>query len=174
MLSGASLERSVLIGGIGNELRAGALASGEDAVMLSFAKGGMRGAPNGIVWNPITGPGPLGAEIANTFRSATYVERTLDEPLTLYRVYGVKSGKLGSYWTTTKPSGGLQSQLDLALLTEWGGVPAKTATIKVPKGTTIFEGVAAPQTGKVKTFENLMGGGTQVYIPRVDPNWLVK
>jgi hypothetical protein len=36
----------------------------------------------------------------------------------------------------------------------------------VPKGTTVYQGFAAPQGG-------LLGGGSQVYIPKVNSTWLV-
>lgn len=49
--------------------------------------------------------------------------------------------------------------------------PGNTAelqvTMRVPAGTTIFEGRAAPDFGE-------LGGGNQVYIPRVDPAWIVR
>ncbi len=131
-------------------------------------------ASNSKSWNPVNGPGPLGEEVAKTFRSATYNERVLDEPLTLYRVYGGKAGEISPYWTATKPSGPLQSKMDSALLSEWGNTATNTATITVPKGTTIFEGFAGSQIGKQNPYENVMGGGNQIYIPKVDPNWLVK
>jgi hypothetical protein len=41
------------------------------------------------------------------------------------------------------------------------------AAIRVPAGTTIYEGFAAPQGG-------LVGGGSQVFIKNVDPSWIVK
>lgn len=74
---------------------------------------------------------------------------------------------MGSYWTTTKPQGPLQSVIDSALDQNWGNTATNVATIKVPKGTTIYQGYAAPQGG-------LVGGGVQVYIPEVNPSWLVK
>ena len=43
------------------------------------------------------------------------------------------------------------------------------ATINVPAGTTIYQGFAGPQSTGVG---ELLGGGSQVYIPYVDPVWL--
>ena len=40
---------------------------------------------------------------------------------------------------------------------------------KIPKGTQIFEGAAAPQPTGVG---QILGGGNQVYIPRVNPKWI--
>jgi len=39
--------------------------------------------------------------------------------------------------------------------------------IKVPAGTKIYEGAAAAQRG-------LVGGGDQIYLPKVKPDWVVK
>jgi hypothetical protein len=41
----------------------------------------------------------------------------------------------------------------------------------VPAGTIIYEGYAAEQANALI---KLLGGGSQVYIPYVDPSWLVK
>ena len=48
-----------------------------------------------------------------------------------------------------------------------GETATQVTTIRVPKGQTIYEGFAAPQGG-------LQGGGSQVFIPKVDPKWMVK
>jgi len=112
-----------------------------------------------------TNPGPLPATVANTFRGGSYTATTLNEATTLYRVYGGTAGKLGSYWTRTAPSGPLQATIDLALNPQWGNTSAQVARIQVPAGTTIFEGAATAQGG-------LVGGGSQVFIPNVNPGWL--
>jgi hypothetical protein len=117
-------------------------------------------------WNALNGPGPLGADVANTFRGASYTESALSEDTTLYRSYGGTAGELGPYWTRTPPAGPLQATMDSALNPAWGNTAQNVSSIVVPKGTTIYEGFAAPQGG-------LLGGGSQVYIPKVNPNWLV-
>lgn len=124
--------------------------------------------PKSVRYGP-TNPGPLDAATAATFRSGSYTATTTSETTTLYRVYGGNAGKIGSYWTRTKPSGPLQSQLDSALAPQWGNTAQNVATMKVPKGTTIYEGAAAPQSTGVG---QILGGGNQVYIPRVNPNWI--
>ncbi|SFU17175.1 RHS repeat-associated core domain-containing protein [Pseudovibrio denitrificans] len=134
-------------------------------------KGAVKGQPGTIPKNlttPIT-ESPLPANIAETFRSGTYSTVTLSEATTLYRSYGGSANKVGAYWTRTKPKGPMQSQLDSALAPQWGNSAQQTATITVPKGVTIYEGVAAPQSVGASS---LLGGGNQVYIPRVDPKWL--
>lgn len=124
-------------------------------------------AGRGIVRHGPINPGPLPAKIAATFRGGSYTAKVLDEPVTLYRVYGGSAGEIGSYWTRVKPSGPLQSRMDLALDPTWGNTAEKVTTIRVPKGTTIFEGAAERQG-------NLLGGGNQIFIPKVDPAWAVK
>ncbi|QDT78619.1 hypothetical protein Mal35_20680 [Gimesia maris] len=131
-------------------------------------------APRSKQWGPAHGAGPLGEDVAKTFRGGSYVETKLSEPVTLYRVYGGKAGELGPYWTRTKPTGPLQSRLDSALLSEWGNTARNVTTIQVPRGTTVFEGFAAPQVGKAKPFETIIGGGNQVCIPRVNPDWVMR
>jgi RHS repeat-associated protein len=128
--------------------------------------------PRTKVWGPHNGPGPLGAKIASTFRSSTYRETILTEDVILYRVYGGRAGELGHYWNRVEPTGPLQAQLDSALLPEWGNTGSKVASIRVPAGTTIYEGAAAPQLGR-GGIPSLLGGGAQVFIPRIDPAWLV-
>ena len=109
--------------------------------------------------------GPLPEALAKTFRSGSYSEVILESDTVLYRVYGGNSGKFGQFWTRTKPLGPLQSQIDLALKPEWGNTAENIVSIKVPKGTTIFEGVAESQG------YGLVGGGNQIIIPKVDQNW---
>jgi hypothetical protein len=120
-----------------------------------------------IAWNPLNGPGPLGADMAATFRGGSYSETVLGEDTTLYRAYGGNSQQIGPFWTQTPPSGPLQSTIDSALNPAWGNTAQNVATIRVPSGTTIYTGFAAPQGG-------LVGGGSQVVIPTVNPAWLVK
>jgi len=118
-------------------------------------------------YNGLTGPGPLGAKVAATFRSGTYTELLATEPTTLYRVWGGKAGEIGPYWTSTPPSGPLQSTIDSALNQSWGNTAEYVTRIQVPAGTRVFTGVAASQGG-------LVGGGNQIFIPKVDPAWIVK
>lgn len=116
-------------------------------------------------YSPVN-PGPLPRSVAETFRGGSYTATTLSKPTTLYRVYGGNAGEIGGYWTRTAPSGPLQSRIDLALSPEWGNTATQVTKINVPAGQKIFEGFAAPQGG-------LVGGGSQVFIPKVDPSWVV-
>ena len=123
------------------------------------------------VFSPIN-PGPLDINDANSFRSATYKRIVLTEDTTFYRVYSSESNRIGPYMTRTPQNGAMQSQFDLALNPDWGNNAAYVEKVVVPKGTTIYEGVAAPQTingGAGK----LLGGGNQVFINRkeLDASW---
>jgi len=136
-----------------------------EGVGAAVSAGGIRTA-EGLVYNGITGPGPLGIDVANTFRSGSYLETVTTEPTLLYRAYGGKAGPLSPYWSRTRPSGPLQVTIDSALLPEWGNAAESISTIRVPAGETIYEGAAAGQGG-------LVGGGSQVVIPKVNPKWVV-
>ncbi len=85
----------------------------------------------------------------------------------IHRVYGGEAGEMGRYWTRTKPLGPVQSIVDSALDRKWGNTATEVVKMKVPRGTKIFEGVAAPQGG-------LLGGGNQVWIQKIDPDWIMK
>jgi hypothetical protein len=111
----------------------------------------------------------LDDSVAASFRSASYTEVISEEPILLYRVYGGSAGKIGSYWTDIKPSGPLQSQLDSALAPQWGNTAQNVVTIEVPAGTKMYKGYAAPQSTGVG---QIHGGGSQIYIPHVDPKWI--
>jgi hypothetical protein len=128
--------------------------------------GGIRTA-DGVLYNGITGPGPLGSKVASTFRSGSYTEVIASDTTTLYRVYGGKVGEIGPYWTRTEPNGHLQSVIDSALDPAWGNNAGKIVRIDVPSGVKFFEGAAAPQRG-------LVGGGNQVFVPHIDESWIVR
>jgi len=122
--------------------------------------------PLGLCKHGPMNPGPLSDDIANTFRSGTYTARTVDKPTTLYRVISDTGNPAGSYWTSVKPQGPLQSVVDFGLDQNWGNTAARVVEAKIPAGTRIYEGIASAQRG-------LVGGGNQIYIPKVDPKWIV-
>lgn len=122
--------------------------------------------PKIIRWGPTTGQGPLSPRDIATFRGGTYTESALSEPIELYRYYGGSAEKLGRFWTRQAPTGPLQSRLDGAVMPEWNNM-SNLVKIRVPAGQTIYEGYAASQGG-------LVGGGNQILIPAVSPDWVVK
>jgi hypothetical protein len=116
------------------------------------------------------------ATVAETFRSSSYFEVTLSRPVKLFRVYGGRAGELAPYWSRTKPSGPLQAQLDAAILPEFQNAITKWVEIEVPAGVKVFEGVASSQflkaSGSNIPAGQQLGGGNQVYIPRVEASWI--
>jgi hypothetical protein len=145
------------------------IASHPMARSASIGSGGGGGSIRSgalIEWNPVNGPGPLGSQAAN-FRSATYAEMVTTEETILYRTYSDPSKAMGSWWTRQKPQGPLQSVIDSAIDQNWGNAATQTVKVRVPAGTRIFEGVAAPQRG-------LVGGGNQIFLPSVNPAWVIK
>jgi len=126
-------------------------------------------AGNVKVFSPAN-PGPLPADVANTFRGGTYRQVTLTQDTVFYRVHGGSAGKVGRFMTRTPQRGGFQSQIDLALDPGWGNTAQNVTRVVVPKGTVIFEGAAAGQTIHGGA-GRLIGGGNQVYIPEVNPSW---
>ncbi|MDD8048711.1 MAG: pre-toxin TG domain-containing protein [Thomasclavelia sp.] len=113
---------------------------------------------------------PLTENVANTFTGGTYSETVLPEDTTFYRVYSSDSNMIERYMSRTPQNGGMQSQLDLALNPDWGNNATYVEKVMVPKGTTIYEGTAAPQiiNGGAGV---LPGGGNQVYIKDVNGEW---
>ncbi|SMC29643.1 hypothetical protein SAMN02745134_03964, partial [Clostridium acidisoli DSM 12555] len=127
-----------------------------------------------VKYSPVN-PGPLKQSVAETFTGASYTKTVLTEDTTVYRVYGGDANQAGSYMSRTPQNGGIQSQIDLALKPEWGNSTEYVTEVKVPKGTVIYEGTAAPQTlnETIGGTGQLIGGGNQVYIPweELNPKW---
>lgn len=109
----------------------------------------------------------------STFRSAQYVVRRTQQPMTLYRVGNAGSPK-GNYWTAVRPAGPGQSQLDFALRPDWGNRAQEVTEIRVPARTTLYEGIAGPQPFWPGASSGLPGGGHQVFLPHVPDGWLVE
>ncbi|WP_193745568.1 hemagglutinin repeat-containing protein, partial [Dickeya chrysanthemi] len=122
---------------------------------------------------PLGNPNDLNSA-ASTFRSGTYAEKVAEEDMYLYRDYGGKARVNGRYWTLEPSKGPVQSQIDSAVLPEWGNSFENQAIMKIPKGTKFYEGPAAPQTGTKGTRPELIGGGTQVYLPGLKDEWIIK
>ena len=132
------------------------------------------GTPTPIKYSLINPCDEISREVAESLRGATFTKRILTEDTVMYRVSGGNAKEVGSYMSMTPQGGGLQSQLDLALNPAWGNTTENVTKVVVPKGTTIYEGIAAPQNiydslGNV--IGTLPGGGNQVYIPKVERGW---
>ena len=57
--------------------------------------------------------------------------------------------------------------IDSALDQNWGDTATRVVEARIPAGTKIYEGAASAQRG-------LVGGGNQVYVPKIDPKWIVQ
>jgi hypothetical protein len=176
---GLQASEIIVPGGVG---AGGAVGIGKTVAEATAAKAAANAAKNGQLSDGIRattsivaeyGPmnkGPLPKTIADTFRSGAYAETVTTQPTELYRVYGGSAGQLGGYWTTSKPTGPVQSIIDSALNPAWGNPATKVVKIEVPPGVTFYQGQAASQGG-------LVGGGSQVLFPKdvvVDPAWIRK
>ena len=87
-------------------------------------------------------------------------------------MYSDPAKKFRAYWTDVEPSGSLQSTLDSALLPSFGNQAKKVVHIRVPPGETIFEGLAAEQLEEPGV--HLLGGGRQIVVDNVKPEWEIK
>ena len=168
--------RSTLTGGLMGGLSGVAFYGMGKAVEVlkgSLSGGSKQQGGIAVKYSPVN-PGPLEEELANTFSGATYTKRVLTEDTVMYRVSGGNAREVGSYMSMTPQNGGLQSQLDLALNPVWGNTTENVTKVVVPKGTLIYEGIAAPQSiydSLKNVIGTLPGGGNQVYIPEVETRW---
>ena len=113
-------------------------------------------------------PGPLPPDIAKTFSGGRYARVVVGQEgwssdHGVYRVYGGRSGsegRDGTFYALLPQTGGLQSQIDLALRPEWGNTAENVTCIYLSPGTVIYVGSAASQGGP------WVGGATQVYVPK--------
>ncbi|MGE6718474.1 ribonuclease YeeF family protein [Peribacillus frigoritolerans] len=147
--------------------------------ITSLDKAGHGGIGDNYKYNMIENPGPL-ADInpgaASTFRSGKYNVEVLKQDLILYRAGKAGGGRnaLGQYFTR-EPSTRIEGRIDLAVKAQWidpktgsltGSSPLDSVyTLKIPKGTTIYEGPAGHQAGIYS------GGGNQIF---VSEPWKIK
>lgn len=100
------------------------------------------------------------------------------EPLLVYR-RGYPEEPTSKYglgrWWSNQPRSIEQARNELAILENWGNPLSAQYQLKVPAGTRILEGIAAPQTFRNpegKEIETRPGGGTQYFIDTIDNLWL--
>ncbi|MCK5883584.1 MAG: hypothetical protein KAG61_07845 [Bacteriovoracaceae bacterium] len=107
-----------------------------------------------------------GNTVADTFRSSSYFETVLDEPLKVYRVYGGEAGELGRYWSRVKPTGPGQATFDAALLPSFRNSSQKVAEINDAGQLRVFK-VKESVSGYAGKVEG--GSGYQFFIPNDVP-----
>jgi hypothetical protein len=132
-------------------------------------------AKKGMAWIDASGdrcvrhgplnPGPLEADVASSFRSSSYTARRLAQPKDLWRAYSDQKRKLGAYWTDIQPTGPLQTTMDSALHPSFKNAASKVVHLRVPAGTTVYEGFAGSK--------GYLGGGPQFLLKKRPPSWEV-
>lgn len=107
---------------------------------------------------------PLPEHVGNTFRGGTYHQVTLGQDTQLHRVYSDPANRLGtpgalySYWSRD-PAMGRRAVIDRAIpVSTNGNVADKYVTIRLPRGSVVYEGKAAGLP------RGPVGGGNQVVI----------
>lgn len=110
---------------------------------------------------------PLPEHVGKSFKAGTYDERVIQEDTYLYRVYSDPKQQLYTennayaYWSRS-PTKGTQAIIEKAIPTLKNGNSAENIVkIKVPKGTTIYEGQASKDA-------KLAGGANQVVLKKED------
>jgi hypothetical protein len=101
----------------------------------------------------------LEPRIISTFKGGKVTALVEQTETTLYRVWGDESGRIGSYFTATKPTSASEAVNDLALAPIINNSAAFVTTVTVPGGTPVYIGTAAK-------LGSMQGGGSQVYIPK--------
>lgn len=160
-------------------------ADGRFSLVESFPSIELPAEPT-YTYDAARNPGPLSRKHRNdtipakNFFSGRYNESVLTEDLVLYR--GGKAGTpLGEWYTRTPPNSEMQVRIDSAVKPRWldpttggqeGTSPIDTLyTIKIPKGTTIYEGpvayqdgihVGGPRTSQIFVFEPWRLSGVEV------------
>lgn len=143
--------------------------------------------------NPINSNGimKLPESVVKSFRSSKFAKVVTTKTTKLYRVVNgdfdvtkaAESGgllNLGSYWSRTPPLGPVQATLDAAIDQSFGNNALKVIEIEVPANFEFFEGIAGEINSlsleATNAIGNLLGGGTQVYIPdfKVPSSWIKK
>ena len=123
----------------------------------------------------------LGKSVAETFRGGIYRQRRLETPLTVYRYHGHGNHHKDlshAYLTTDVYPSEVMARRHLALPIMPSGNKRGyqhtrvVTTYELPPGTLISEGYV----GQLKTRTGNMhpGGGHQIYLQRLSPNWVVK
>lgn len=116
---------------------------------------------------------PLPADIAVTFLKSKCEAKTLATSTTFYRYFSGDSNKYGRYLTTNLYKTNIEVIRKLALNQDWGNKATTLLEVTLPSGTTVYQGVVAPQTPA----SCYPGGGNQTFIQdSKDPNikWVVK
>ncbi|MEA5627044.1 hypothetical protein [Nostoc sp. UHCC 0251] len=103
---------------------------------------------------------PLPSDIAVTFLNSKCEEVKLKQPQTFYRYYSSSENRYGRYLTTDKYETNVEVIRNLALNQLWGNKATMIQPVTLPAGTTVYQGIVAPQTPT----QCYPGGGQQTFI----------
>ena len=154
------------------DLEKGAAKLAAEAGIKEATETGAKIVLGEIIEYSATHPGPLskimaggGKTVAETFFESKYVQRTLLQDEVLYRYFDDEiSTAFGGYCSRTKFASPKDAIGRLAL--DNGNKATKWVEIKIPKGSVIYEGLAAPTNPT-------NGYGSQVYT-FIKKEWIVK
>jgi curved DNA-binding protein CbpA len=100
-------------------------------------------------------------EKARTFMAHKFDSYRLEEDFVIYRAGAER--ELGEFFSFERPASELQARMDKAIRPIWPGggssVVENGYAIKIPKGSLVYVGLAAPQG------DAFLGGTQQIYIP---------
>lgn len=103
---------------------------------------------------------PLPAVVAVTFLHSQCSRVVLTKPTTFYRYFSSDSNRYGRYLTPDRYRVNRQVIRSLALHQDWGNQAFRSLRVTLPAGTTVYQGVVAPQTPSAC----YPGGGQQIFI----------
>ena len=103
---------------------------------------------------------PLLADIAVTFLDSKCKKVKLLMSQTFFRYYSNETNKKGRYLTTEQYQTNVEAITNLALNQTWGNKAEKILSITLPAGTTVYQGIVAPQNPT----SCYPGGGQQTFI----------
>lgn len=103
---------------------------------------------------------PLPIHLAATFLASTCSKKVLTQPQTFYRYFSNETNRYGRYLTTDRLTVNTDAIRSLAFKQNWGNRAERSLRVTLPAGTTVFQGVVAPQPPR----SCYPGGGEQTFI----------
>jgi hypothetical protein len=103
---------------------------------------------------------PLPIEVAATFLKAQCSRHVLTKPQTFFRYFSNETNRYGRYLTTDRITVNTNAIRSLAFNQAWGNKAERSLSVTLPAGTTVFQGVVAPQPPR----SCYPGGGQQTFI----------
>lgn len=119
---------------------------------------------------------PSAGTMESTFRSGTYTSRVTTAPEVLYR-YDSEPVARGTdparFYNVNQPQGFLSRAIGNGIMEGFNNTGACVTEIRVPSGTTVYEGISAEQRcPQRRSFR--AGGEHQVFIPHPQGSWVTR